>query len=83
MIRPVSRHTPVGYIWPIGLIMQALTSNSNSEKEAIVQMLLTTNAGTGYMHESFHPEQPEIYTRAWFAGANSLFAGLLCQLTEE
>lgn len=37
----------------------------------------TTDAGTGVMHESFDPNNPEKFTRPWFAWANSLFAELI------
>ncbi|MEM5734302.1 glycoside hydrolase family 125 protein, partial [Shewanella algae] len=39
----------------------------------IMQQLITTTGGTGYMHESFHPDDPTIYTRPWFGWANSLY----------
>lgn len=68
-----SPHTPTGYIWPIGLIMQGLTATDRAEQDTIMQMLVDTTAGTGYMHESFLPDQPDQYTRPWFAWANSLF----------
>jgi meiotically up-regulated gene 157 (Mug157) protein len=68
-----SPHTPHGYVWPIGLIMQGLTSTDTGEQDALIQMLLSTTAGTNFMHESFHPDHPEQFTRSWFAWANSLF----------
>lgn len=72
-----SPHTPPGYIWPIGMIMQALTSADPIEIDIIIGELLQTDAGTGLMHESFDPDEPARFTRAWFAWANSLFAELL------
>ena len=35
------------------------------------------------LHESFDPDEPGEYTRAWFAWANTLFAELLDKLMEE
>ena len=72
-----SPHTPAGYIWPISLIMQALTSQNADEIAALIHTLTTTDAGTGVMHESFDPNAPERFTRAWFAWANSLFGELI------
>ncbi|MBF2685765.1 glycoside hydrolase family 125 protein [Listeria welshimeri] len=72
-----SPHTPVGYIWPIGLAIQGLTASDESEKFAILQMLLETDAGTGLMHESFHPDHPEDFTREWFSWANMMFCELV------
>lgn len=78
-----SPHTPQGYVWPIGIVMQALTSGSREEILDCLGMLAKTHAGTNYMHESFHPSMPEQYTRPWFAWANTLFAELLDKLMEE
>ncbi len=78
-----SPHTPEGYVWHIGIIMQALTSVNRGEIEACLDMLAKTHAGTNYMHESFDPSEPEVYSRPWFAWANTLFAELLHKLMEE
>ena len=78
-----SPHTPEGYVWHIGIIMQALTSVNRGEIEACLDMLAQTHAGTNYMHESFDPSDPEVYSRPWFAWANTLFAELLHKLMEE
>ena len=72
-----SPHTPPGYVWPIALAMQGLTSNDLAETTALVQMLSATTAGTQLMHESFHPDDPARYTRPWFAWANSLYSELV------
>ncbi len=76
-----SAHTPGGLIWHLGLIMQGLTSASQEEMRQVIDLLLATTAGTGYMHEGFHPDHPDLYTRAWFGWANSLFSTLLCKYT--
>ena len=69
-----SPHTPSDHIWPIALCMQGLTATSRDEQIAVLEMLLNTDAGTGFMHESFHKNDPTQFTRPWFAWANSLFA---------
>jgi meiotically up-regulated gene 157 (Mug157) protein len=78
-----SPHTPDRYIWPIGLSMQALTSTDDAEIAELLRMLMDTDAGTGYMHEGFHVDDPEQFTRPWFAWANSLFAELVYKLMQE
>jgi meiotically up-regulated gene 157 (Mug157) protein len=78
-----SPHTPKGYIWHIALTMQALTSNDDKEIAEIVDMLEKTDAGTGYMHEGFNPDNPSEFTRSWFAWANSLFGELIYKLVKE
>lgn len=75
-----SPHTPKNYIWPMGLIMQALTSKNKEEINEILDMIKKTDAGTNYIHESFDKDNPSNYTRSWFAFANSLFSKLMYNL---
>lgn len=72
-----SPHTPAGFVWPIALAMQGLTAVHGEERARMLEMLTTTTAGTGLMHESFHPDDPGRFTREWFGWANSLFAELV------
>ena len=44
---------------------------------------MTTHAGTGFMHESFHPDDPAKFTRTWFAWANSMLGELVYRLYED
>ncbi|MBN1559829.1 glycoside hydrolase family 125 protein [candidate division KSB1 bacterium] len=64
-------------IWPLSIIMRAMTSADDKEIKQCIDMLLATHAGTGFMHESFHKDNPEKFTRKWFAWANTLFGELL------
>lgn len=74
-----SPHTPKNRVWPLALAMQGITSNSSEEINRCVDMLLASTAGTGYMHEGVDMDDPSVYSRAWFAWANSLFAYLVLQ----
>jgi uncharacterized protein len=78
-----SPHTPHGYVWPIGLIMQALTATDPAERDRLIDILVTTTAGTNQMHESFDPNDPTQFTRPWFAWANSLFGELLIRWVQQ
>ena len=69
-----SPHTPKDYIWHVSLAMQGLTSQDDGEINRILDLFETTTAGRGLMHEGFHKDDPELFTRAWFAWANSIFA---------
>lgn len=75
----------VGYdmIWPMSIMMRAFTSQSDEEIAFCMQMLLDTDAGTGFMHESFHKDDPSKFTRSWFAWQNSLFGELVLHLIDE
>lgn len=72
-----SPHTPKNNIWHIALTMQILTSSDKDEIGQCLEMLSRTHAGTNFMHESFNVDNPENYTREWFAWANTLFAQML------
>lgn len=75
-----SPHTGLDMIWPIGITMRGLTATSDAEKLAAVKGLLATHGGTGFMHESFHKDDPTKFTRKWFAWANTLFGEFLLDL---
>lgn len=66
-------------IWPMSQIIYALTSNSSSEIKRSIQMLKASAATTGFMHESYNRNNPALFTRAWFAWANTLFGELIAR----
>lgn len=72
-----SSHTPENYVWPIALAMEGLTTDSQSEKERILNILVNTDAGTHLMHEGFDVNNPNHYTREWFSWANMMYCELL------
>jgi meiotically up-regulated gene 157 (Mug157) protein len=78
-----SPHTGPGTIWPIGLCMYALTSQSEEVVSAVLSELKATHAGTGFMHESFNMDNPNEYTRSWFAWANSMFGELVADTAQR
>ena len=77
-----SPHTPKDRVWPLSLIIQALTSDDESEIKECIRMLISSTGGTGYMHESVDKDDDSIYSRPWFAWANSLFAYLILEKVE-
>lgn len=76
-------HAGRDMIWPLGIIMRALTSDDESEIAFCLTMLKQTHAGTGFMHESFHKNDATRFTRAWFAWANTLFGELILTVHEQ
>ncbi len=75
-----SPHTGKRSIWHIGLIMRAMTSSDDAEVAKCLATIKRTHAGTGFMHESFDPDDPTRFTRKWFAWANTLFGELVVKL---
>jgi meiotically up-regulated gene 157 (Mug157) protein len=78
-----SPHTAKNSIWPLGLIMQAMTSQSRKEIEQCLKDLKASHANTGFMHESFNKDNPAKYTRKWFAWANTLFGEMMLKVSSE
>ena len=76
-------HVGSDYIWPMSIMMRAFTSNSDEEIKFCLQMLMDTDAGTGFMHESFFKDDASKFTRSWFAWQNTLFGELILKLVDE
>jgi len=75
-----SPHTPVDHVWPLAVIMEAMTEPSLAKVWDIVRMLAGADGGSGLMHESVHVDRPSEYTRPWFSWANSMFAELVLRV---
>ena len=75
-------HEGLRMIWPMSIIMRALTSSDDQEIRSCLSALKSTHAGTGFMHESFDQDNPAHFTRSWFAWANTLFGELIVKLSQ-
>ena len=69
-----SAHTSDGYVWPLALIMQGLTSTSEAEKRDVLGQLLASDPGDHLLHESFDPNDPARFSRKDFGWPNALFS---------
>lgn len=76
-------HVGEEMIWPLSIIVQAMTSKDEKEICACLKILKSTHAGTGFMHETFNKDNPEKYTRSWFAWANTIFGELILKIAKE
>jgi hypothetical protein len=76
-------HVGVDWVWPMGIIIRALTSIDEEEILRCLRMLKASHGGSGFMHESFHKDDPARFTRGWFAWANTLFGELILRLHAE
>ena len=76
-------HIGVEMIWPMSIMMRAFTSTDDAEIRDCIIALMTTDAGTGFMHESFSRHDAADFTRAWFAWQNTLFGELILKLVNE
>lgn len=76
-------HIGDNMIWPMSIMMRAFTSQDDAEIKQCITTLIHTDAGTGFMHESFHKDNPNDYTRSWFAWQNTLFGELIVKLIND
>jgi uncharacterized protein len=78
-----SPHTGKNNVWHIAIIMRAMTSTNLVEILECLKMLKNTHSETGFMHESFNPDNPKDFTRKWFAWANTIFGELIIKIHNE
>ena len=76
-------HVGRDMVWPMSILMKAFTASDDAEIKWCIESLMKTDAGTGFMHESFHKDDPAKFTRAWFAWPNTLFGELILKLIAD
>ena len=76
-------HIGTEVIWPMSIMMKAFTATDDAEIKACVEQLLRTDAGLGFIHESFHKDDAANFTRPWFAWQNTLFGELILKLMAD
>ncbi len=69
-----SAHTNDGQVWPLALIIEGITSTSDSERRDVLAELLASDPGDHLLHESFDPNDPHTFTRKDFGWPNALFS---------
>lgn len=80
---PHVSHVSLNMIWPMSIMMKTFTSRDDEEIKTCVKMLIDTDAGTGFMHESFYKDDAAKFTREWFAWQNTLFGELIIKLIND
>jgi hypothetical protein len=76
-------HSGENMIWPLGLIIQGLTTTDKNEIRHCLDTLQHTHAGTGFMHESFNKDDASKFTRPWFAWANTMFGEFILKVYSD
>jgi len=76
-------HIGKDMIWPMAIVARGLTSQDDDEIRKCIQMLQSTHGETGFMHESFHKDDPKKFTRSWFAWTNTIFGEFLWKTYQE
>jgi hypothetical protein len=73
-------HIGRGWIWPMSILLQGLTSTDDAEILDCLRQLKATHAGTGFMHEAFWKDDATKFKRPWFAWVNTLFGELVLHI---
>mmetsp|Transcript_120452 Transcript_120452/g.385580 ORF Transcript_120452/g.385580 Transcript_120452/m.385580 type:complete len:225 (-) Transcript_120452:78-752(-) len=73
-------HVGRNCIWPMSLMVQAWTSDSVEEVSQLLQQLMIVSDPNSLMHESFNKDTVSLFTRSWFAWANTLFGDLVLRV---
>ena len=76
-------HVGLDYAWHMSIIMKGLTTGNTAELKECLTLLRNTDGDTGFMHESFHVDNPAKFTRSWFAWTNTLFGELIVKIYHE
>ena len=71
-----SPHTPPGHVWPLAIMVGALTTDDPGARVTAFRQLLRAQCGNGLMHESVSASDTTACTRPWFEWANAMFVVL-------
>ncbi|KGQ01049.1 hypothetical protein PAAG_12242 [Paracoccidioides lutzii Pb01] len=75
-------HVGLQSAWPMSVLIRARTSTD--DEEIIRSLNMVRNASVlGLVHESVNVNNVSVYTRSWFAWANSVFAQTILDLAER
>lgn len=78
-----SPHTVPQRVWPIALAVEGLVSGSPARRRELLDVLVSTDGGTGDMHEAFDVEDPTRFSRPWFSWADAMFCELALAAAED
>ncbi|KAH3665727.1 hypothetical protein OGAPHI_003915 [Ogataea philodendri] len=77
-------HIGLSNAWPMSLLLQIRTTDDDEEIRQLLDLVKTTTAGLGLMHESIHVNSPRHdYTRPWFSWCNSEFGKTILDLAHR
>ncbi|HEV2879331.1 MAG TPA: glycoside hydrolase family 125 protein [Candidatus Eremiobacteraceae bacterium] len=72
-----SPHTRTGWVWPLGIVSQALTASTPGEVAEGIEQIRALDGKRGLLYESVDPDRPWHYTRGEFGWANAAYAELI------
>ncbi|TCP36608.1 glycoside hydrolase family 125 protein [Sphingomonas sp. BK235] len=76
-------HAGFDLIWPMATLVRGASSRDDALTRACLKSIRDTDADTGFVHETFHKDDPARFTRPWFAWANGLLGETLVSLARD
>jgi meiotically up-regulated gene 157 (Mug157) protein len=76
-------HAGFDLIWPMATLVRAASGRDDALVRACLKSIRDTDADTGFVHETFHKDDPTRFTRPWFAWANGLLGELIVTLARD
>ncbi|KAG6002601.1 hypothetical protein E4U21_002945 [Claviceps maximensis] len=76
-------HLGPGMAWPMGVIIQIMTSDDDEEIVHGIRQLMGSTSRLGLIHESVNTWDDGTWTRPWFAWANGLFGQMIIDLLDR
>ncbi|KAG6116085.1 hypothetical protein E4U14_000501 [Claviceps sp. LM454 group G7] len=73
-------HLGPGMAWPMGVIIQIMTSDDDAEIVHGIRELMGSTSKLGLIHESVNTWDDTKWTRPWFAWVNGLFGQMILDL---
>jgi meiotically up-regulated gene 157 (Mug157) protein len=73
-------HAGFDLVWPMATLVRAFSTQDDRRILACLKSVRDTDAGTGFIHETYHKDDATRFTRPWFAWANGLLGELLVHL---
>lgn len=78
-----SPHIDLKTMWPIGTVMQILTSDDDDEIRGCLEVLKKSSAGLGLVHEGVDVNDCSKFLRTWYAWGNSAFGEAIVDLAKR
>ncbi|KAI1006025.1 Meiotically up-regulated 157 protein [Podosphaera aphanis] len=75
-------HVGLQHAWPMSLLIQAITSDNDDEIKDCLRAVLASSP-LGLVHEAVDVNSLHVFTRPWFAWANSVFAQTILDLSRR
>ena len=75
-------HVGLNHAWPMSLLIQAMTTDNDEEIKGCLKTVLSS-CHLGLVHEGINVDSDRIFSRSWFAWANSVFSQTILEIARK